>query len=212
MLAVLALGVSVPTLASTYTVTPGSNAAAIQAIVNIAGAGSGNTVLFSAGSYSLAATVTLPCSNGTVYAGPNVGVVTQSNLPTAVLTSTVPTNFALSTDSNGISLTGGQGCTIQYLRFSGTQGGILVYFPASGITIQENAFDNNNPPAGGYSSESNIYLTGENGGFSASTGVQNISITWNTFFNNCAAIRAYVWPDSGGGCSATWVNGYNNGL
>jgi parallel beta-helix repeat protein len=212
MLAVLALGVSVPTLASTYTVTPGSNAAAIQAIVNIAGAGSGNTVLFSAGPYSLAATVTLPCSNGTIYTGPNVGVVTQSNLPTAVLTSTVPTNFALSTDSNGISLTGGQGCTIEYLRFSGTQGGILVYYPASGITIQQNAFDNNNPPALSNSSQANIYLDGQNAGFSAATGVQHVTIVWNTFVNNCAAIRAVAYPDSGGGCAATWVNGYNNYL
>ena len=212
MLAVLALGVSVPALATTYTVTPGSSAVAIQAIINIAGAGSGNTVLFSAGPYSLAATVTLPCSNGTIYTGPNVGVVTQSNLPRAVLTSTVPTNFALSTDSNGISLTGGQGCTIEYLRFSGTQGGVLVYYPASGITIQQNAFDNNNPPALSNSSQANIYLDGQNAGFTAATGVQHITIVWNTFFDNCAAIRSVAYPDSGGGCSATWVNGFNNYL
>jgi hypothetical protein len=212
MLAVLALSMSVPTLASTYTVTPGSDAAAIQAIINIAGAGPGNTVLFSAGPYSLAATVTLPCSNGTIYTGPNVGVVTQSNLPTAVLTSTVSTNFALSTDSNGTSLTGGQGCTIEYLRFSGTQGGILAYYPASGITIQQNAFDNNNPPALSNSSQANIYLDGQNAGFTAATGVQHITVVWNTFFNNCAAIRSVAYPDSGGGCAATWVNGYNNYL
>jgi hypothetical protein len=212
MLAVLALSMSVPTLASTYTVTPGSNAAAIQAIINSAGAGSGNTVLFSAGPYSLAATVTLPCSNGTIYTGPNVGVVTQSNLPTAVLTNTVPTNFALATDSNGTSLTGGQGCTIEYLRFSGTQGGVLVYYPASGITIQQNAFDNNNPPALSNSSQANIYLDGQNAGFTAATGVQRITIVWNAFFNNCAAIRSVAYPDSGGACAATWVNGYNNSL
>jgi len=212
MLAVLALGVSVPTLATTYTVKAGSNAATIQAIVNMAAAGSGNTVLFSAGSYSLAATVTLPCSDGTIYTGANVGVVTRSNLPTAVLTSTVTNNYALSTDSNGTSLTGSQGCTIEYLRFSGTQGGILVYYPASGITIQQNAFDNNDPPAGGSSSQANIYLDGQNSGFSAATGVQHISVVWNTFFNNCAAIRSVAYPDSGGGCSATWVNGYNNYL
>ena len=212
MLAVLALSMSVPTLASTYTVTPGSNAAAIQAIINSAGAGSGNTVLFSAGPYSLAATVTLPCSNGTIYTGPNVGVVTQSNLPTAVLTNTVPTNFALATDSNGTSLTGGQGCTIEYLRFSGTQGGVLVYYPASGITIQQNAFDNNNPPALSNSSQANIYLDGQNAGFTAATGVQRITIVWNAFFNNCAAIRSVAYPDSGGACAATWVNGYNNYL
>jgi hypothetical protein len=212
MLAVLALGVSVPTLATTYTVPAGSSAGAIQAIVNTAGSGSGNTVLFSPGSYSLAATVTLPCANGTIYTGANVGIVTQKNLPTAVLTSTVPTNFAMSTDSNTTSLTGGQGCTIEYLRFSGTQGGILVYDPASGIIIQENAFDNNNPPAGGAGAQANIYLDGQNAAFTAATGLQHISVLWNTFFNNCAAIRAVAYPDSGGACTATWVNGYNNYL
>ncbi len=95
----------------------------------------------------------LPCTNGTIYTGANVGIVTQSNLPTAILTSTVPTNYALSTNSNGTTLTGSQGCTIQYLRFSGTQGGIIVWYPASGIVIQDNAFDNDNPPAGGETSE-----------------------------------------------------------
>jgi hypothetical protein len=206
------LGATIPALATTYTVPHGSSAAAIQTIVNTAGAAPGNTVVFSAGSYSLDATITLPCSNATIYTGPNVGMVNQSNLPVAVLTSTVPTTYAVSTDSNSTSLTGGQGCTIEYLRFSGTQGGILVYYPASGIIIQQNAFDNNNPPAGGASSEASIYLTGQNAGFSATTGVQYISILWNTFFDNCAAIRAFVWPDSGGGCAATWVNGYNNHL
>jgi Chitobiase/beta-hexosaminidase C-terminal domain/Bacterial Ig-like domain (group 2) len=212
MLAVLALTVSVPALATTYTVPAGSSASAIQAIVNLAGSASGNTVLFSPGSYRLAATVTLPCFNGTIYTGPRVGIVTQKNLPTAVLTSTVPTNFALSTDSNDTTLTGSQGCTIQYLRFSGTQGGILVYYPASGITIQQNLFDNNNPPAGGSSSQANIYLDGQNAGFTAATGVQHISIVWNTFLNNCAVIRSVAYPDSGGACAATWVNGYNNYL
>ncbi len=70
----------------------------------------GNTVAFAAGTYSLAETVALPCSNGTIYTGPNVGAVTQSNLPNAVLTSTVVTSYALSTDSNVTSLTGSQGC------------------------------------------------------------------------------------------------------
>ena len=129
-----------------------------------------------------------------------------------VLTNTVPTNYALSTVSNGINFTGNEGCTIEYLRFSGTQGGILVYDPASGIVIQNNAFDNNNPPAGGASSEPNIWIDGTNAGFTAATGVQHITVVWNTFFNNCAAIRASAYPDSGGRCAATWVNGYNNYL
>ncbi len=87
-----------------------------------------------------------------------------------------------------------------------------MYDPASGIVIQENAFDNNNPPAGGASSQPNIWIDGKNAGFTASTGVQHISVLWNTFFNNCAAIRASAYPDSGGRCAATWVNGYNNYL
>ena len=132
----LVLSTGVPALAATYTVQAGSSAATIQGIVNTAGSAAGNTVMFSAGSYSLAFTVTLPCSKGTIYTGPNVGVVSQTHLPTAVLKSTVPTNYAFSTDSNSTSLTGSEGCAIEYLRFSGTQGGILVYYPASGITIQ----------------------------------------------------------------------------
>ncbi len=212
IVALLIWGMSAQVLAATYSVAAGSSAAEIQAIVNTAGAAAGNTVAFAAGAYSLAATVALPCSNGTIYTGPSVGTVTQSNLPAAVLSSTVATSYALSTDSNVTTLTGSQGCMIEYLRFSGTQGGILVWSPASGITIQENAFDNNNPPAGGASSEANIYLNGYNTGFTPASGVENISILWNTFFDNCAAIRAVAFPDSGGGCAATWVNGYNNGL
>jgi hypothetical protein len=212
LLALLTLSLAVPGLAATYTVSAGSSVATIQSILNTASSAPGNTVVFSAGTYSLSTALNLPCSNGTIYTGANVGIVTQSNLPTAVLTSTVPSNYALSTDGNSTTLTGAQGCTIQYLRFSGTQGGIIVWYPASGIVIQENAFDNDNPPAGGESSKPNIYITGQNGDFSAAYGVQHISILWNTFFDNCAAIRAVAYPDSGGGCAATWVNGFNSYL
>jgi hypothetical protein len=198
--------------ATTYVVPAGSSAAAIQTIVNAAGNAAGNTVVFSAGAYKLSATVNLPCFYGTIYTGPNVGIVTQTNLPTVILTNTVPTNYALSVTKNGTSFTGSEGCTIQYLRFSGTQGGILVYDPASGIVIQNNAFDNNNPPAGGASSEPNIWIDGTNAGFTPATGVQHIAVLWNTFFNNCAAIRGSAYPDSGGRCASTWVNGYNNYL
>jgi Fn3 associated/Bacterial Ig-like domain (group 2) len=212
LLALIALSMGARASATTYVVPAGSSATAIQAIVNTAGNIAGNTVVFSAGAYKLSATVSLPCFYGTIYTGPNVGIVTQTNLPTVVLTNTVPTNYALSTGSNGTNFTGNEGCTIEYLRFSGTQGGILVYDPASGIVIQNNAFDSNNPPAGGASSEPNIWIDGTNAGFSAATGVQHITVVWNTFFNNCAAIRASAYPDSGGRCAATWVNGYNNYL
>ncbi len=139
-MALFVLSMGVPALATTYTVPAGSSAAAIQAIVNTAGSAAGNTVMFSAGSYSLASTVILPCSNGTVYTGPNVGVVTQVNIPTAVLTSASTLSYALQTNSNGTSFTGDQGCTIQYLEFSGTQGGIYVTHPSSGIVIRVQLF------------------------------------------------------------------------
>jgi hypothetical protein len=198
LLALLVFGIGAPALATTYTVNAGSSVAAIQAIVNAAAAAPGNTVAFAAGAYRLAATLTLPCSNGTIYTGPNKGIVSQSNLPAAVISSTVATNYAMATNGNSSALTGNQGCTVQYLRFSGTQGGIFVNYPGSGITIQENAFDNNNPPAGGDSSNANIWLDGDNTVFSAASGVSHIAVVWNTFFNNCAAIRAVVFPDSGG--------------
>ena len=118
----LLLSMGVPAYATTYTVAAGSSADTIQAILYAAGSAPGNTVAFAAGSYSLGYTLALPCSNGTVYTGPNVGLVTQTHLPTAILTSTVSTNYALATNSNGTSFTGAQGCTIQYLRFSVTQG------------------------------------------------------------------------------------------
>jgi hypothetical protein len=212
LLVLLVLGTAAPARATTYTVPAGSTSAAIQTIVNSAGVESGNTVVFSPGTYTLNATVNLPCSNGTTYTGPDVGMVTQRNLPTVILTNTVATNYAVSTNFNGTTFTGSQGCTIEYLRFSGTQGGLLVYAPSSGIVIQDNAFDSDNPPAGGGSSEPNIWLDGQNGVFSAAGGIQYITVQWNTFFNNCALIRASAYPDSGGRCASTWVNGYNNYL
>ncbi len=91
-LALLLLSTWVPVFAKTYTVAAGASGDTVQAIVNEASASPGNTVAFAAGSYSLANTLGLPCTNGTVYTGPNVGLVTQNHLPTAILGSTIPTN------------------------------------------------------------------------------------------------------------------------
>jgi Chitobiase/beta-hexosaminidase C-terminal domain/Bacterial Ig-like domain (group 2)/Beta xylosidase C-terminal Concanavalin A-like domain len=222
VLAVLTISTAVPALATTYTVPAGSSAKAIQAIVNTAGAVSGNTVVFSAGSYNLTSTVDLPCTNGTVYSGPNVGplvisysrtgAMSLSNLPTAVF-SVSNNNYVFSVNNNGPSYTSPTaGCTIQYMAFSGTQGGIYVNYPSSGITVQNNAFYNNNPPWNDAlpSSNSAIYLDGENGAGSASGGVSYISILWNSFFNNCSSIQANAWPDAGGDCNAVHVQSYNN--
>ena len=138
-------------------------------------------------------------------------------MPTAVLTSTVTTAFALQTNSNGTTFTGNQGCTIQYLLFSGTQGGIYVTHPSSGIVIQYNYFTLNNPPVGGAESLQAVYLDGDGDeGLDPSTGASYISILWNVFYNNCALINAEGGGngnvDSGGLCAATIVSAYNNHL
>ena len=216
-MALLVLSTAVPVLASTYTVPAGSSAATIQSVADTAGSVSGNTVMFSAGSYNLSSTVTLPCSKGTIYTGPNVGVVTQAHMPTAVLSNMVTTNYALQTESNGTAFIGNQGCTIQYLRFSGTQGGIYVTHPSSGIVIQYDYFTLNNPPVGGAQSRQAIYIDGDqNEGLDPATGASYISIVWNVFYNNCALINAEGGGngnvDSGGYCAATVVSAYNNHL
>ncbi len=222
--AALAFSMAVPALASTYTVQTGSSSSSIQAIVNTAGAAPGNTVAFSAGAYSLATTVYLPCSNGVIYTGPVVGpqtivykgngAMTIGNQPTAIFTVT-PNNYVFSVNSNGTSYTSPTGgCTLQYLGFNGTQGGIYVNYPSSGITLQYNAFYNNNPAWNQASpaSDAAIYLDGQNAGNTASAGVSYVSILWNTFFHNCASIQANGWPDSGGDCNAVHVQSYNNYL
>jgi hypothetical protein len=218
LLAFVLLSMGVPAFAATYTVAAGSSAATIQALVNTAGAASGNTVAFAAGSYRLTATIDLPCANGTTYTGPNVGTVTQTNPATTVLTESSTTVYALKTSSNGAANTvPGQGCTIEYLDFSGTQGGIYVAAPSSGILIQSNYFTLNNPPVGGAESQQAIYLDGDqNAGLVPSTGASYISILWNVFYNNCTLINAEGGGqgnvDSGGYCDATLVNAYNNHL
>ena len=223
-LAVLAFATTVPVLASTYTIPAGAGSSSIQATVNTAANAPGNTVVFSAGTYRLSATIALPCTNGIVYTGPIVGPQTITynttgamsigNLPTAVFTLN-SNNYVFAVASNGTSNTSFvAGCTIQYLAFNGTQGGIFVNYPSSGITLQNNSFYNNNPAWNGGSPASNaaIYLDGQDGASGAWGGVSYVSILWNTFFNNCSSIQANAWPDSGGDCNAVHVQSYNNYL
>jgi Fn3 associated/Bacterial Ig-like domain (group 2) len=213
-----------PALATTYTVPAGSGVAAIQQIINTASAGPGNTVMFSAGAYNLSGTVYLPCTNGVVYSGPLVGqqkisynskgVMSIGNLPTAIFT-VPPDNYVFGVESNGTTnTTPTAGCTIQYMGFNGTQGGIYVGVPSSGITIQNNAFYNNNPDwaLGWPDAYPGINLDGYNGGNTPGDGQSYVSVLWNTFFNNCASIIANGWPDAGGECNAVHIQGYSNHL
>jgi hypothetical protein len=222
--AVLFLSMGMPAFATTYTIPAGSSMTVIQLLVNSASATPGNTVMFSAGSYNLAGTVYLPCTNGTIYTGPTIGqqiisynpagAMSISNQPTAIFT-VAPDNYVFGIPSNGSTYTSPTaGCTIQYMGFNGTQGGVFVNYPSSGITIQDNAFYNNNPAWEDANPDSYpaINLDGNNGGNTPGDGASYESILWNTFFNNCASIQANGWPDSGGDCNAVHVQSYSNHL
>jgi hypothetical protein len=222
--AILLLSMGIPAYAATYTVAAGSPAVIIQLTVNTASATPGNTVMFAAGTYNLASTVYLPCTNRVVYTGPVIGqqsisynsrgVMSIGNLPTAVFT-VAPDNYVFGIPSNGSANTSpGEGCTIQYMGFNGTQGGIYVQQPGSGIIIQNNAFYNNDPDwnFSNPNSYPAINLDGDNGGNTPSNGESYVSILWNTFFNNCADIIANGWPDAGGDCNAVHVQSYTNHL
>jgi hypothetical protein len=222
--AVLFLTIGMPAFATTYTIPAGSSMTVIQLLVNSASATPGNTVMFSAGSYNLAGTVYLPCTSGTIYTGPvigqqiisynSAGAMSISNQPTAIFT-VAPDNYVFGIPSNGSTYTSpAAGCTIQYMGFNGTQGGVFVNYPSSGITIQNNAFYNNNPAWEDANPDSYpaINLDGNNGGNTPGDGASYVSILWNTFFNNCASIQANGWPDSGGDCNAVHVQSYSNYL
>jgi hypothetical protein len=222
--AILFLSMGMPAFATTYTIPAGSSMTVIQLLVNSASATPGNTVMFSAGSYNLAGTVYLPCTNGTIYTGPMIGqqiisynsagAMSIGNQPTAIFT-VAPDNYVFGIPSNGSTYTSPTaGCTIQYMGFNGTQGGVFVNYPSSGITIQNNAFYNNNPAweDANPNSYPAINLDGNNGGNTPADGASYESILWNTFFNNCALIQANGWPDSGGDCNAVHVQSYSNYL
>ena len=140
--------------------------------------------------------------------------MTIGNQPTAIFTVTT-NNYVFSVTSNGTSYTSATADA----RFStwdstGRKAESYVNYPSSGITMQYNAFYNNNPAWNQASPAANaaIYLDGQNAGNTASAGVSYVSILWNTFFNNCASIQANGWPDSGGDCNAVHVQSYNNYL
>ena len=90
------LGLALPAGATTYTIASGASTSSIQSTINTATSSPGNTVVFAAAAYSLTSTISISCTNGTIITGPNVGTVTQSHLPTALLTETTSTNYAFS--------------------------------------------------------------------------------------------------------------------
>ena len=210
------LSLALPAGATTYTIASGASTSTIQSTINTATSSPGNTVAFAAAAYSLTSTISISCTNGTIITGPNVGTVTQSHLPTALLTETTSTNYAFSVSGNSSLTTPGSGCTFEYLRFTGTQGGIYVHYPASGLLIQQNSFDANNPPwvsGGSGNSKASIFVSsGGAGCLTSGCGITYSSILWNAFFNNCLNIRNVAYPDSGGYCASTWLDGYNSNV
>ena len=195
---------------SSVTLSPSQTNAQMQAAIN--SVTPGGTVTFAAGNYVTTAQLSLPCTGGTLYTGPNVGLVTTTNLPTAVL-NTNTTNTIFYVASNSATSSYGSGCSIKYLEFYGTGGDIFIHYPSYGVTIDSNAFTGNNPiaPVTQGNKESNIWVDGSGSTFNAANGANYTQITNNVSFNNCASIQAYSGPtDEGGYCNLAMVGGYNN--
>src|ERR1700744_83092 len=69
----LAVGLSHLAHASIFTVATGATTATIQSLINQAAAGSGNSVVFSAGNYTITSPITIPCAAGPMsITGPTV--------------------------------------------------------------------------------------------------------------------------------------------
>ena len=133
LLSLLALSMMaiLPAAAATYTVNSSQSQATIQGVIN--GTSIGDTVLFSAGTYSITAQLTLKC--GVTYTGP------AASPSTAVLNgsgSGVGAGnglFTLYSNSN-LSNPCTQATTIQYINFQAVQTGIYVETSFTNLTIQ----------------------------------------------------------------------------
>ncbi len=174
--------------ATTYTV-PFLTGASIQSTVNTAsGAGSGNTVFFPAGTYSVTGPIDVPCNTGLILTGPT------ATPATAILSA----NF---TNSDIFSFSGCSSVTIEYLKFLNTG---ALYFNNSnntGITIVHDQFGNlPSSTTSGTSSQAAVYFDG-----SINT-TSSALIEYNVFgdANSCAAVFATT-NDSGGYCAGVYA-------
>ena len=194
----------------------GASEATIQSTLN--SCGSGNTVTFAAGSYSITSQLTLPC--GVSLAGP----APASNGGTQPYYSQTPNQTAIlngSVGANNTALKTTAGCsvpqTIQFLEWNGGQpnpGGnfIEVVGGTNGLNVLNNYIHGNNCGAYCGSTAANLILLDSTHSLPATN---NINIQWNIFSapGDCgsgAIIESQNSNTEGGGgyCNGVGMGGY----
>jgi hypothetical protein len=191
--------------ATNFTIPAGANTAAIQATINQAAGGSGNSVIFSAGNYVITSPITIPCAAGPMnISGP---VVVWPGPYTATLTSNINSwMFSVVPCSTPV--------TIEYLNFNGNRpspdGGGAIYLSDGGISnfsiIYNKFWGNSASTAGANNYDTLIWLDGEVNGSTDS----NDTIAWNQMgqAGDCGAImnlysyQGGTYDAIGGQCAA----------
>ena len=197
-------------------IASGASQATIQSTLN--SCGSGNTVVFAAGSYSITSQLTLPC--GVSLFGPTPA----SNGGTQPYYSQTPNQTAIlngSVGANNTALKTTAGCsvpqTIQFLEWNGGQpnpGGnfIEVVGGTNGLNVLNNYIHGNNCGAYCGSTAANLILLDSTHSLPATN---NINIQWNIFSapGDCgsgAIIESENSNTEGGGgyCNGVGMGGY----
>lgn len=199
----LLLGPGYVAHAANYPIAAGASVATIQSTINTAAAaGGGNTVTFTAGSYSITSQISIPCpASALTIQGPapsGLGAAWPLTY-TATITSTLGNNWAFSGTACSV------GTTFRYLNFNGGQpsggGGGFLFVPAgmNNLTVVYNFFY-------GVSAiqtttqQADTFLYMGSGSTSAAH-IQNATIQWNRF--------GYM---GSGDCGGNGSGGGNTGL
>jgi hypothetical protein len=185
LLRLLPFLLSVPALASTYTVGPTQSLASLQAVVNSANVG--DTVQFAAGTYNLGATFQF--KPGIHYTGP------QTTPATAIIVNKTANQTVTSYPA------GSAQTTIEYFDFSNA-GGIYVASGASNIIIQHNQFSALPSGESCTACMAGVFFDGN-----INSTLSNITLLYNTFgdANSCTAVFAQA-NEQGGYCAGFLVN------
>lgn len=211
-----------------WTISSGASTSTIQSTIN--GASAGDTISFSAATYSVGSGLTGKC--GITYTGPAISIsqyVAGDGRTywgyygqTAILSSTFGTAGAILNFFNGSPWTNkcSTPTTIQYLSFMNS-GGIYMQASYENVAIQYDNFGNIPGDGGANPASTGIYLDGGNQSSNTAQTFSNITIQWNRIgdVNSCLGpANAYADDSSSdgdgnaGGCNGTIINSSINGV
>jgi hypothetical protein len=164
---------------TTYTVNSGQSTATIQGVIN--GTAAGDTVSFSAGTYSITAGVTLKC--GVTYTGP------VANPATAILASTFGQSgaiFKLFT-GGGFANPCTQKTTIEYFDLKNS-GGVYVQTSFTNLDIVHNQFSNIPCCNSAEPATTGIWFDGAQSTSNTAQILSNTLVQWNTVGDSASCL------------------------